>query len=136
MPAREVSLMSGTMLPGAVVANEDVGEDDELAHDRDEGDLGGFSGGPHGLVVGPEVWVVAGCDEGAHVESGAHAGASTGDGGAGLGEGLACASPGFSAGVCGLACAPGGRIVSVRTLVCANATSPAIASNASAVMAT
>ena len=58
------------------------------------------------------------------------------EGGAGFGEGLACASaPGFSAGGCG-ACAPGGRMVSVRTLVCAKALAPAIASNASAVMAT
>jgi hypothetical protein len=58
MCGSEVSLMSGPMFPGAVVANEDVGED-ELAHDRDERDLGGLAPGAEAIVDGLEVGVEA-----------------------------------------------------------------------------
>ncbi len=53
------SLMSGTRLPGSVVADEDVGEDDELAHHRDERELGGLALGAEAVVDDLEVRVAA-----------------------------------------------------------------------------
>jgi hypothetical protein len=41
--------------PFSVVADEGVGEDEELAHDGDGGDLGGFSGFDEGVVFGFEL---------------------------------------------------------------------------------
>ena len=65
-----------TGLPGAVLRDEGVGEDDELSHDGDEGDLWLFSCGAEAAVDDLEVWVEAGRGEGGHVEGAAQLRAS------------------------------------------------------------
>src|SRR4051794_33165384 len=59
---------------GAVVAEECVGEDEELSHDGDDGDLGLFAGGAETVSEGGEGRIEASCDEGGHVEGGADGG--------------------------------------------------------------
>jgi hypothetical protein len=61
-------VMSGTRFPGAVVSDEDVREDDELAHDRDERDLGGLAFGAEAIVDGLEIGVEARGGEGWQVD--------------------------------------------------------------------
>jgi hypothetical protein len=57
--------------PFAVIAREGVGEDDELSHDRGEGDLCGLSGFDHGVVFGFAIGIEFGGAEGWHVEGSA-----------------------------------------------------------------
>src|SRR6476620_9635991 len=64
--------------PWFLVGDHLVEDDEQLSGDGDEGDLGGFSGLPHGGVFGLEARVGAACDEGRHVERGAHAGPPAG----------------------------------------------------------
>ena len=59
---------SGIWGPGAAVAQEGVGEDQELAHDRGERDLGCFAGGAQSLVLGLNHGVEADGNERRHVE--------------------------------------------------------------------
>jgi hypothetical protein len=72
-------------LPGAVLCDEGVGEDDELSHDGDEGDLGLFSCGAESVIDGLEVWIAARGGKGGHGEGAAQLRASAADmAGAGL----------------------------------------------------
>ena len=74
-----------TRLPEAVLCDEGVGEDDELSHDGDEGDLGLFSCGAELVIDGLEVWIAARGGKGGHVEGAAQLRASAADmAGAGL----------------------------------------------------
>src|SRR5580700_7959824 len=52
-----------------MITDEGVGEDEELSHDRYDGDLGGFSDFDHGFVFGLEFRVQSDGVEGGHVES-------------------------------------------------------------------
>ncbi len=66
-------------LPRPVLSKERVGENDELAHDRGEGDLWLFTGGDETAVEQFERWVEAGRGDGGHVQGFAHISASTSD---------------------------------------------------------
>ena len=65
--------------PGAILFDEDVGEDDELPHDRGNGDFGFFASVPEALVVVAELRVEPGRGEGGETEAGSHEGASAPD---------------------------------------------------------
>ena len=79
MSGLKVSLMSGTGLPDAIVADEDVGEDDELAHDGDERDLCGLPLGAEAIVDGLEVGVEARGRERRQVKGAAEVAAAAAD---------------------------------------------------------
>ena len=67
------------------MCDEGVGEDDELSHDGDEGDLGLFSCGAESVIDGLEVWIAARGGKGGHGEGAAQLRASAADmAGAGL----------------------------------------------------
>lgn len=53
MRASGFSVRSGTRFRGAIVANEHVCDDDELAHDRDERDLGRLGLGAEAIADTP-----------------------------------------------------------------------------------
>src|SRR5688572_24660437 len=55
-------------LPGSILADERIGEDDELAGNRDEGGLGRFASGSQPLVEGADVGIKPGCREGGEIE--------------------------------------------------------------------
>src|ERR1700735_20154 len=66
--------------PFSLITDEGVGEDEELSHDRHDGDLGGFSGFDHGFVFGLELRGQSDGVESGHVESLSGSGAPGADG--------------------------------------------------------
>ena len=66
-------------LPQSILADEGVGEGDELSHDGGEGDFGLLSVAEKAYVEGLQVGIEAGCGEGGHVDAGAQAGAPAPD---------------------------------------------------------
>lgn len=69
----------GFWLPETVLADEGVGQNQQLAHDGDEGDLGLFSGGAQASIEGSEVVIAAAGGERGHVEDAPHRGAAASD---------------------------------------------------------
>jgi hypothetical protein len=69
----------GLWLPETVLADEGVGQNQQLAHDRGEGDLGLFAGGAQASIEGSKVVIAAAGGEGGHVEDGPHRGAAASD---------------------------------------------------------
>ena len=69
----------------SLVADEGVGEDEELSHDCDDGDFWGFTGRDHGLVFGLEFRVEADGAEGWHIEGASGSRASAADGSPAIG---------------------------------------------------
>src|ERR1700722_12963163 len=65
----EATHVVSVLVKFSLITDEGVGEDEELSHDRHDGDLGGFSGFDHGLVFGFEFRVASDGVEGGHVES-------------------------------------------------------------------
>ena len=69
LPALEYpSWSSGFWGPISLPAQQDVCEDDELAHDGCDSDLWRLTGGDKGLILGLHVSVEADCNEGWHIE--------------------------------------------------------------------
>ena len=66
-------------LPWAILFDEDVGEDDELSHDRGDGDFGLFAGVPETFVVVAQLRIAPRGGEGGEVDAGSHEGASAFD---------------------------------------------------------
>ena len=62
-----------------MVAQQGVGQDQQLSHDGGEGDLGRLTGGSERVVLGLQVGVEADGDQGRHVDGLAQAGASAAD---------------------------------------------------------
>ena len=62
--------------PRAVVAEDDVEDDEQFPGTGGDGDLGGFAGLAEPLVDGAQDRVIAGADEGGHVEHAADPGAA------------------------------------------------------------
>ena len=65
--------------PGAILFDEDVGEDDELSHDGGDGDFGLFAGAAEAFVVVAELGVEPGGGEGGEIDAGSYEGASAFD---------------------------------------------------------
>jgi pimeloyl-ACP methyl ester carboxylesterase len=65
--------------PGPAVAEESVGKDEELSHDRDERHFGRFPGGQQSLVLGLDRRIEADRDEGRQVEGLAQRSAAAAD---------------------------------------------------------
>jgi len=59
-------------LPGAILFDEGVGEDDELSHDRGGGDFGFFAGVREPIVVVAQLRVAPGRGDGCEIEAGSH----------------------------------------------------------------
>src|SRR3974390_2190001 len=72
-------MLWGLRLPHAILADQGVGEDDELAGDGDEGGLWRFAGGSQALVEGAHIGIEARGAEGGEIEDAAHAGAAAED---------------------------------------------------------
>src|SRR5215475_1757671 len=60
-------------------SEEGIGENDEVSHDGDDGDLWGLAGGGESLEDAPEIGIEADCDERRHEEGVAHFGPSATD---------------------------------------------------------
>ena len=76
--------------PCAVVADEGVGEDEELSHDGGEGELEGLSLGAEPVVGGLEVGIASDGGESGHVDGAAQGGAPAAD------PGLSLPAPGLA----------------------------------------
>ena len=63
----------------SLVSQQRVGEDDEFAHDRRQGDLGGLSGREQGLVLDLQIRIETGCHQRRHVQRLTHVGAPAPD---------------------------------------------------------
>jgi hypothetical protein len=62
-----------------LISQERIGQDDELSHDRRQGDLGRLSCREQGLVLGFQIRIEAGCYQRRHVQSLTHMSATTAD---------------------------------------------------------
>ena len=67
------------MRPASIGFEQGVRGDDELSHDGGDGDLGGLPGSNELLIFCLEIGIVPGGDEGRHIESLPHVGASATD---------------------------------------------------------
>ena len=63
-------------LPSSILADEGIGEDDELSGDRDEDDFWGFSTGCEALMEGLHFGIEAAGAERGEIENAAHGWAS------------------------------------------------------------
>ena len=55
-------------LPGSILTDEGIGENDEFSHDGGEGDFGLFSAGDEAVIEGFERWIASSGGNGCHIE--------------------------------------------------------------------
>src|SRR5690349_19373861 len=76
---RRSSIFWAVRLPESVLDDEGIGEDDELAGHRDDGDLGGLAVSDKAIEEGFHIGIEAGCRDGGEIQNAPHVGSATPD---------------------------------------------------------